>query len=426
MVHFFPDFSAWLAALTDTRDQELITYSRQFLVWMILLGYLLKLGSRRRIRFELESAEALANLNRLAGADQETIAHGDTLDHFLSHVPPRALERLRRQMVHRLIRMKALDQARLEGCFLVVIDGTGQLHFRQPHCDHCLQRTHDGQIHYYHQVLEAKLVTPDGLAISLGSEFMENTDPKAPKQDCELKAFQRLAARLKKDFPQLSLCLLLDSLYANGTVMDICWKNRWRYIIVFKEGSLPALWQEYQTLQELCPHNRRDHTTPEGVRQTFTWVENLEHVDDQKRRHRVQAFQCLETKGTTPTRFAWLTNLDVGHGNVVALGNRGGRCRWKIENEGFNIQKNGGFNLEHAYSTGERQIKNFYILLQIAHMILQLMERGSLLPQDAKRLFGSLANMARRLAESIRNVLIPADALDPTAAAAIQIRLDTS
>ena len=393
---------------------------------MILLGYLLKLGSRRRIRFELDSAEALANLNRLAGADQETIAHGDTLDHFLSHVPPRALERLRRQMIHRLIRMKALDQARLEGRFLVVIDGTGQLHVRQPHCAHCLQRTHAGQIHYYHQVLEAKLVTPDGLAISLGSEFMENTDPKAPKQDCELKAFRRLAARLKKDFPQLSLCLLLDSLFANGTVMDICQKNRWRYIIVFKEGSLPALWQEYQTLQELCPLNRRDHTTPEGARQTFTWVENLEHVDDQGRRHRVQAFQCLETKGTTTTRFAWLTNLHVGHGNVIALGNRGGRCRWKIENEGFNIQKNGGFNLEHAYSTGERQIKNFYILLQIAHMILQLMERGSLLPQDAKRLFGSLANMARRLAESIRNVLIPADALDPTAAAAIQIRLDTS
>ncbi len=99
---------------------------------------------------------------------------------------------------------------------------------------------------------------------------------------------------------------------------------------------------------------------------------------------------------------------------------------WKIENQGFNIQKNGGFNLEHAYSTGPRQIKNFYLLLQIAHLLTQLMERGSLLTQDAKRLFGSLSNLARRLAESIRNVLIPPEALDPALAAAIQIRLNSS
>ena len=110
----------------------------------------------------------------------------------------------------------------------------------------------------------------------------------------------------------------------------------------------------------------------------------------------------------------------------MTLGNRGGRCRWKIENEGFNVQKNNGFNLEHAYSTGDWQIKNFYILLQIAHLILQLVERGRLFGPDAKKLFGSLIDLARRLAESIRNVLIPAEAVDPANARSIQIRLNTS
>jgi hypothetical protein len=152
----------------------------------------------------------------------------------------------------------------------------------------------------------------------------------------------------------------------------------------------------------------------------------LEHVDDCKRRHRVNAFQCRETCNGEAHFFAWLTNWSLNPANVVTLGNRGARCRWKIENEGFNLQKNSGFNLEHAYSTGELQIKNFYVLLQIAHLILQLVERGSLLSRDAKTLFGSLANLARRLAESIRNVLISTDALDPAQAAAIQIRLNTS
>ena len=396
------------------------------------MGFLLKLGSRRRLRFELDSPQALANLNALSRAGQQTMAHSDTLNYFLGRVPPASLQRVRNKMVQRLVRMKALDHGRLMGHFLVVVDGTGQLRFDQRHCPHCLEQKHGEKTIYYHNVLEAKLVTPEGLAVSLASEFIENADPKASKQDCELKAFARVAARLKKGYPQLLLCLLLDALYANGTVMETCRDNHWKYIITFKQGSLPALWQEYQSLLGLCPRNRKDHTTDEEARQSFAWVQQLEHVDDQKRRHRVNAFQCREQEAGEGGKqgkthfFAWLTNWSVTADNVAALGNRGGRCRWKIENEGFNVQKNSGLNLEHAYSTGEMQIKNFYVLLQIAHLVLQLVERGSLLTQDVKRLFGSLANLARRLAESIRNVLIPADANDPAQAAKIQIRFNTS
>jgi hypothetical protein len=393
---------------------------------MGLLLFLLKLGSRRQARFELDSPEALENLNRLSGCPQETLAHGDTLNHFLGHVAPASLERLRRAMVQRLIRMKALDDGRLFGHFLVVLDGTGQLYFRHKHCPHCLTKTVDGKTQYYHHVLEAKLVTPAGLALSIGSEFIENTDPQATKQDCELKAFARLAPRLKKDFPQLLLCLCMDGLYANGTALDLCRHNGWKYFITFKEGSLPAVWKEYQTLLELCPQNRQSHTTDEGVQQTFAWVQGLDYVDDQNRRQQFNAFQCQEQDGQERRFFAWLTNFTIRPENVAVLGNRGARCRWKIENEGFNIQKNGGFNLEHAYSTGQRQIKNFYVLLQIAHMILQLIERGSLLDADARRLFGSLRNLARRLAESLRNRLIHPSALDPDVAARIQIRLNSS
>lgn len=426
VAHFWPKLGAWLASLTDTRDHEKITYLRPFMIWQGLMLFLLKLGSRRQVRFELDSQEALENLNRLGGCHQQTMAHSDTLAHFLGHVPPEALANLRLRMVQRLIRMKALDNGRLLGHFLVVLDGTGQLYFRQRHCEHCLTKTVEGKTQYFHHILEAKLVTPEGLAISIGSEFIQNEDPTASKQDCELKAFGRLAPQLKKDFPQLLLCLCLDALYANGTVMETCRQNQWKYFITFKEGSLPAVWKEYQTLLELCPQNRKGIESPDGVLQTFAWMEGLEYVDDQKRQQQFNALQCLEQNGNKRTLFAWLTNFDVDADHVATLANSGGRCRWKIENEGFNIQKNGGFNLEHAYSIGERQNKNFYLLLQIAHMILQLMERGSLLSADCKRLFGSIRNLARRLAESIRNRLIPLEALDVAAAASIQIRLNTS
>jgi len=412
-----------MASLGDTRDQARITYPRQFLSWMGLMVFLLKVGSRRQIRFELNTPEALENLNRLAGCQVETLAHSDTLNHFLGHVPPGELPKVRRKMVHRLIRMKALDRGRLLGYFLIAIDGTGQFYFRERHCEHCLVKTVNGKEQYYHHVLEAKLVTPEGLAISVGSEFIENTDPKTSKQDCELKAFQRLAPQLKKDFPQLQICLCLDGLYANRVALSICREYRWKYFITFKEGSLPTVWKEYQALRELTPDNGKTHTTDDGKDQAFRWVNDLNYVDDQGQEQRFNVLECRETAGKTPRRFVWLTNFKVADHNVVRLGNRGGRCRWKIENEGFNIQKNGGFNLEHAYSRSSWQIKNFYVLMQIAHMILQLIEHGSLLSTNCKHLFGSLRNLTRRFAESIRNRLIPLAALRP---GAIQIRLDTS
>jgi len=429
VAHFWPDMRAWLDGLRDPRDPNRITYPARCLTWAGLLVFLLKLGSRRQIRFELDSPVALENLNRLAGCRQDRVPHGDTLNYFVRRLVPDQLHGLRRRMVNRLIRMKVLDGGRLLGHFLVVIDGTGQLTFRQRHCPHCLERTVGRQTLYYHHVLEAKLVTPEGLAISIGTEFIENADPKATKEDCEKKAFARLAPQLHSDFPQLRLCLLLDALYANGPVFDLCSRYHWKYIITFKEGGLPALWTEYEALRDLQPENRRTETPAEGVRQTFAWVSDLPYTDTQGRSFRLGALQCQEEGPKGDGFFAWLTNFPVEPNTVTALANRGGRLRWKIENEGFNIQKNGGFDLEHAYGTGPWAIKNFYLLMQLAHLVLQLVERGNLLVDRCETLFGSLRAFGRRLAESLRHAIIPTQALDVIAAARIQIRLrpaDTS
>jgi hypothetical protein len=424
--HFFPDFRRWLGQRTDTRDLVRRVYGTGFLAWMGLLLFMLRLGARRQVQPELDTPEGLDNLNALSGCRQDDIAHGDTLNHFLGHTPPQTWSGLLRQMLRRLVRMRVLEKGRLLGQYLVVIDGTGQLSFQQRHCPHCLEQVREGKTLYFHQVLEAKLVTPEGLALSLGSEFIENSHRKASQQDCELAAFERLATRLKQQYPLLPICLLLDGLYANGSVFDRCRQNRWKFIITFKRGHLPALWREYLALRRLSPRNRlHKPATDDAPAQSFAWVEQLPHVDDQGRRHELAAFQCLEPDPRGKRRrFAWLTDFRVHAGNAPALANRGGRQRWKIENEGFNIQKNGGFALEHAYSYGEQQIQCFYLLMQIAHVLLQLIERGSLLGIAALRALGGLRTLSRRLAESLRNRRLSAEAL--AAAARIQIRLDSS
>jgi hypothetical protein len=100
--------------------------------------------------------------------------------------------------------------------FVVAIDGTGVMNFSQKHCEHCLyKRSKRGKLSYFHNVLEAKLITPNGFSISIATEWIENPQGEYDKQDCELKAFKRLAAKLKKPFPRLPICITADGLYPN-------------------------------------------------------------------------------------------------------------------------------------------------------------------------------------------------------------------
>ncbi|MHB8280757.1 MAG: transposase, partial [Candidatus Humimicrobiaceae bacterium] len=91
------------------------------------------------------------------------------------------------------------------------------------------------------------------------------------------------------------------------------------------------------------------------------------------------------------------------------------------ENEGFNVQKNRGFNLEHPYSQNEIAMKNFYLLLQIAYIISQLMEKGSLLKDKILKDFGSVTGLFKQLLEDLRTKLIG----DNFSKKPIQIRLSS-
>ena len=402
--------------------------------------FLLKLGSRRQLDFELgdEGTQVLGNLNQLAGTTQETLPVHQTLEHFLSHVDCAAWAELRAKMVQRLIRMKALDDGRLQGYLVVAIDATGWLSFDYPHCPLCLTQKQGDHTTYFHLVLEAKLLGPAGLAISLGTEFIEQQpDPKLPaderKQDCELKALARFAPSLKQDFPQTPFCLTGDALYSCGTAIQIAKDHGWQYCFTFKPGRLPTAWDEFQRLLPLAPENARQVITPEGATQAYRWINQLPHQDTQQRTHYVNAIQCLETRDGKTTTFAWATSFSITADNVARLAQKGGRDRWHIENQGFNLQKNSEFNLGHAYSRSPKTLKAYYYLLQIAHLILQFVEQGSPLRrlaqsfgQEPRQLFGSLKNIPRLLRDCFRYRLLPPPVFDLATAAGIQIRLNSS
>lgn len=431
--HFAPNFLPALSRIPDPRDPRITVYPIEEMFLVGILLFVLKTRSRRNIKYRLGTPKFIENLLRIAEVfypnrrflfPDDCLLHGDTLNKLLKRIPEECSHRLRVLLVRALIRGRCLERWRILGCYAIAIDGTGMIVYHKRHCPHCLTRkVGDGSVQYYHPVLEAKLVLPGlGMALSIGTEFIENPGKfksDKDKQDCELKAFRRLLPRLRKDFPQMAMCLLMDALYANEGVFKLCTDHKCAYLITFKEGSLPATWTEYLALKrQAANQRRRDTNGPQAF--DFRWANEIDYDG-----RTLNALELTETTEGEQTFYcAWLASWLITKDNVKALG-LGGRGRWCIEN-GFNVQKNGEYEMEHAFSTNNVAMKHFYTLLQIAHITNQLMEKGSLLREKIRESMGSLRVFSERLWALMTETLIDVARLRVCLAQRIQIRFDSS
>lgn len=432
--HFFGDITKMFSGITERRDPRRVTYQVNELAFAAILMFMCGLKARRQIGFLLRGGPCADKFREIFNAAD--CPHGDTINDAFALMNPAQFQNLLFWMVDGLIRKKVFYPYRLlDRYYVIAIDGTWTLKRKKRHCSRCLTQTHNGKTTYYHMVLEAKLVTPDGFAIPLFTEFVENSGADS-KQDCERKAFYRMADKLKAYFPRLPILLTIDGLFACGPVFEVCREHGWKFMVVLKDGSLPTVNREFESLSALQPENRLTHRVSDGksrVEQCLRWVNGIEYTDTQKREHTVDVIECMETRtyatGVSDTKkHRWVTNVPVSQRNVVRLSNEGGRLRWKVENEGFNVQKNGGYGLTHEYSKSENSAKIFHILMQIAHLWMQLLVKGSLIRRWFPRGMGSVKNVGFRLLEAWRNAHMPGGMLQWITQWRFQIRFspDTS
>ena len=364
----------WLDALPDPRRQDLCTYLGRHLWWQMLLTFLLREGSRNALDGDRNSGQLPENMLRLCAqawdeqrlGQRRTITCSENAKRHASRVAVRAVARLPLLMVRRLLQMRLLDSARLFGrWWMVAIDGTLQ------------DRGHaskKGEARYRY-VVEAKLVGPKGTMFSLMTEFRDLRDLVRDKEDCELKAFQRLAKRLHAEFPRLSLCLLLDGLYPVESVFDLCAAYDWKFIATHREGRQPLAWDEAVQTMLMSPTLvlKARRASEEGwVEQTLRWTHQVPFG--------THAFDVLFSGEISPkqaTLWVWVTNFQLSRENVDALANQGGRARQGIENV-FNVEKNGGFGLEHAFCANTTASQNYHLMMQVAHILEQLLVNGLL------------------------------------------------
>jgi hypothetical protein len=324
------------------------------------------------------------------------LPHQDTVKEVLCDLPIHYLEQIKMDSMSNLFEQKWLREYRLFGkYYLVAVDATGTVSFDKPHCPHCLTKTSkNGKTTYFHYVLEAKLVTSAGHAFSLASEWIENPTGEFDKQDCERKAYIRLAAKLKKQYPRLQICILADGLYPYENAFKTCEENGWKFIFVLQEGSLKTVQEELILTRRKSP-SVEHYTAGKGwrIKEEYRFQTDIEY----HRKYTLNWVQCIETRNKMTcrdakapqsrqetSRFEYVTNIEPAKENVREIAS-GGRLRWKIENEGFNTQKCNDYELEHKYcQKSYNGLQNYYTLLQIAHAINQLIEKGKYITEILK------------------------------------------
>jgi hypothetical protein len=378
-----------LAKISDPRNPKTIRHKSTVLLLYGILMFVFQMASRREANRHMTLPQFQENL-RLLFPDLESLPHQDTLNRLLAGIAVQQIEEALVELIQRFIRKKKFLRYLVSNCYPVAIDGTQKMVRDTLWTEQCLERDlqrkqKDGtmatETQYYVYVLEANLAFANGMTIPLLCEFLtyEEYDQERDKQDCELKAFRRLAQRMKEYFPRLPILVLLDGLYPNGPVVELCRLYHWQFMIVLQDKSMPSVWDEVRGLGQL----QRNHHLEQNWgnrKQRFRWVNGIEYRygEGERRRQILHVVICEETwEEVVPdasqvaqksSRHAWISSEPLSRENVHERCNLGARHRWGIENN-FLVEKRHGYQYEHCFSHNWNAMRGYHFLMRLGHLL---------------------------------------------------------
>jgi hypothetical protein len=400
--------------IKDPRNPSYIKHKMTTLFIYGLITAVFHIGSRRQANREISRGVFFENLLNVF-PELETLPHADTLARFLTQIDDISqIQDCAIALIKELIKEKKFKDFLYKKRYLIAIDGTQKQIRNYKYSDKALYKNYKDGKKYYCYVVEAVLIFKNGLTLPLISEILENTpnenevnDEKGSqtcleiddrneeqiKQDCENKGFKRIAENIKKHFPSLPITLVLDGLYANGPIIQICKTNKWEFMINLKDKCLKDVHKEANALININPENRLLVQWGERM-QIITWANDVEYEYKEKGSKRYKTVNlhvviCHESwienhsNSTSEiekkeTRYVWLSSEPLDNENVSFRCTKIARARWKIENNILKEKKH-GYEYEHFYSYGWNAMRGYHYLMHIGHLINELVAYSDLL-----------------------------------------------
>jgi hypothetical protein len=347
------------------------------------------------LAFDKERAEG--NLHTIYGI--ERVPCDTHMRDILDPLSPKVLRPVFKSIFRQLQRGKALEpMVFLDGHYLLALDGTEYFSSKAIHCASCLHKVHrNGSITYFHQILGAAIIHPDlREVIPLMPEPIVRHDGTA-KNDCERNAAKRFITKLRQDHPHLKFIVTEDSLSSNAPHIETLHAHGLHYILGVTAGDHAYLFQQVQAAEHagrVTWYERHDRAA--GLVHRFRFINDVP-LNESNAEVRVNFIEYWEMGQDKVQHFSWVTDLRVNKRNVFHL-MRGGRARWKIENETFNTLKNQGYNFEHNYGHGEQHLSVvFAMLMMLAFLVDQAQQLCCALFQAVWAKLGSKRMLWERL-----------------------------
>ena len=443
-----------LSKIAEPRNPRKLRHKLTVLMIYGILCFAFQMSSRREANREMTRPMFEDNLRRLF-PDLDELPHHDTLARLLARIEVNGIEQAHLDMIRQLIRSKKFRRYLIGSCYPIAIDGTQKLTRAQCWDAACLERKVGGkkdkqeagqpqepQKQYYVYVVEANLAFQNGMVIPLLSEVLTDLEGDQPKdkQDCEQRAFQRLTQRIKECFSHLPILVLLDGLYPNGPMMELCRQNNWDFMIVLQDTSLSTVWEEIQGRQQL-EHQKLENPKVwaqnwGGRRQRFQWFNDIEYVyadpvSHRPKKHQLHVVICEESwEEIAPestavvqktSRHVWISAEPLHRGNVHSRCNLGARHRWGIES-GLLVEKCHGYQYEHCFSYDWEVMRGYHYLMRLGHALNVLARYSAGLAKYVRQL--GVRGLIDFVRQTIAGPWLNSEQIQQIATAPYQIRLE--
>lgn len=354
----------------------------------------------------LQEGMQQSNLTTIFGVG--SIPKDSQMRDVIDSIPTEALGSIFPAFLNHLQRGQQLDQYRfLNGKYLIPLDGTEYFSSEKISCAHCLKtKPSGGPVRFHHQILQAVIVHPDiRRVIPLFPEPIQNSDGYT-KQDCEMNAGKRILGKIRRAHPKLSIIITGDDLYSKQPTIDALKENSMSFILVAKPTDHKTLFEWVDEIIAMGGGQYLEFTDMKGKCHKYQWVNDVP-LNGSQNADQVNFFQywLINKNGKTTYHNSWVTDFVVSKDNVRDLV-KGGRARWKIENETFNTLKNQGYDIEHNYGHGKQYLSmNFFVLNLLAFFVHQILELCDSSYQQCRSKFSARKEFWNQLKYTLRIIL---------------------
>lgn len=379
----------------DHRNPLMIEIPMQDMLMSAFAVFSLKLASLLKLdRLRKDGAEKLIGLYRIGRVPSDT-----QMRSVLDEVGHWHLRNCFKKLFSKFQRANLLKQFEFYNRhYLLSVDGSGYFYSDEVHCESCLtKKDRNGKVSYYHQMLAASIVHPEKATVIPFCPEPIQRQPGETQNDSERSAMDRFVNDFRREHPYLKVILVADALHATSPFVRLLKLNKMSFILSVKPGSHEKLFEGLNKFENLNSSEIffKEEEIGEKIKKKriheFRFKNRvlLNHADLSFGVNFLEYWettQWVDGKGRLKEKkvhFSWVTDQELTRDNVMQI-MRGGRARWKIENETFNTLKNQGYEFEHNFGHGYKHLTNvFAFMMMLAFMFDQLQEIGCKVFQKA-------------------------------------------